>query len=71
VGQLLSDPALYGSLTAASDNLGALLEDLKLNPMRYVHFSLFGVSEEKAAEKAAKKAARAVKKAEKAAAKAE
>ena len=71
VGQLLSDPALYGSLTAASDNLGALLEDLKLNPMRYVHFSLFGVSEEKAAEKAAKKAARDAKKAEKAAAKAE
>ncbi len=68
VGQLLTDPALYTSLNEASDNLGALLEDLKLNPMRYVHFSLFGMSEEKAAEKAAKKAARAEKRAAKAAA---
>ena len=68
IGQLLNDPALYTSLNEASDNLGALLEDLKLNPMRYVHFSLFGMSEEKAAEKAAKKAARAEKRAAKAAA---
>jgi hypothetical protein len=42
-----------------------LLEDLKANPMRYVHFSLFGQSEDKAAEKAAKKAAREQKRAEK------
>lgn len=40
--RLLDDPALYDSLTAASSNLAALLEDLKANPRRYVHFSLFG-----------------------------
>jgi phospholipid/cholesterol/gamma-HCH transport system substrate-binding protein len=40
--QLLDNPALYDSLTAATGNLSALLEDLKANPRRYVHFSLFG-----------------------------
>ncbi len=41
-GKLLGDPALYDSLVMASGNLSALLEDLKENPKRYVHFSLFG-----------------------------
>jgi phospholipid/cholesterol/gamma-HCH transport system substrate-binding protein len=40
--QLLDNPALYDSLTTATGNLSALLEDLKANPKRYVHFSLFG-----------------------------
>ena len=40
--RLLDDPALYDSLTVATGNLSALLEDLKANPKRYVHFSLFG-----------------------------
>lgn len=40
--QLLNDPALYDSLTAATGNLSLLLEDLRANPKRYVHFSLFG-----------------------------
>jgi phospholipid/cholesterol/gamma-HCH transport system substrate-binding protein len=40
--RLLGDPALYDSLTTATGNLAALLEDLKANPRRYVHFSLFG-----------------------------
>lgn len=39
---LLSDKALYESLTEAGDNLGMLLEDLRCNPTKYVHFSLFG-----------------------------
>ena len=39
---LLSDKALYESLTEAGDNLGILLEDLRSNPTKYVHFSLFG-----------------------------
>jgi phospholipid/cholesterol/gamma-HCH transport system substrate-binding protein len=64
-GKLMYDDELYSSLTTAGDNLGLLLEDLKANPMRYVHFSLFGQSEDKAAEKAAKKAAREQKRAEK------
>lgn len=40
--RLLDDPALYDSLTLATGNLAALLEDLRANPKRYVHFSLFG-----------------------------
>ncbi len=71
VGKLVNDEELYNSLTTAGDNLGALLEDLKANPMRYVHFSLFGQSEEKAAKKAAKEAAKAEKRAAKARAEAE
>lgn len=65
VGKLVNDEELYNSLTTAGDNLGLLLEDLKANPMRYVHFSLFGQSEEKAAKKAAKEAAKAEKRAAK------
>ena len=68
-GMLINDKALYESLNDAGDNLAELLEDLKANPMRYVHFSLFGKSEEQIAEKAAKKAAKEQKKAEKKAAK--
>lgn len=40
--QLIADKQLYNSLTEAGSNLGALLEDVKENPARYVHFSLFG-----------------------------
>lgn len=40
--QLLTDKQLYDSLTEAGDNLGELLEDMRVNPARYVHFSLFG-----------------------------
>ena len=59
--------ALYDALSTAGNNLAVLLEDLKAHPMRYVHFSLFGQSEEKIAQKAAKKAAREQKRAAKAA----
>jgi phospholipid/cholesterol/gamma-HCH transport system substrate-binding protein len=68
-GMLINDKALYESLNSAGDNLAQLLEDLKANPMRYVHFSLFGKSEEQIAEKAAKKAEKEQKRAEKKAAK--
>ena len=42
MGKLLNDEELYNNLTGASAQLEALLEDMKLNPKRYVHFSLFG-----------------------------
>jgi len=45
--RLLHDPALYDSLTVATGNLAGLLEDLKANPRRYVHFSLFGGGKDK------------------------
>ena len=54
VGMLLNNAELYNKLTVAGDNLGVLLEDLKANPKRYVHFSLFGTSDEKLAKKQAK-----------------
>ena len=42
IGKLLKDEELYANLTGASLQLEQLLEDMKLNPKRYVHFSLFG-----------------------------
>lgn len=60
VGSLLNDKELYANLTQASENLSALLGDLKENPKRYVHFSLFG-GESKAEKKAAKAEKRAAK----------
>nr|WP_320060145.1 MlaD family protein [uncultured Bacteroides sp.] len=42
MGLLLNDPQLYNNLNTTSANAASLLEDLKINPKRYVHFSLFG-----------------------------
>ncbi len=42
IGKLLKDEKLYDNLEGASLQLEKLLEDMKLNPKRYVHFSLFG-----------------------------
>lgn len=42
VGLLLNDPTLYNNLSATTANAASLLEDLRLHPKRYVHFSLFG-----------------------------
>lgn len=42
VGKLLKDEELYNNLTNASEQMGQLFEDMKLNPKRYVHFSVFG-----------------------------
>lgn len=42
IGLLLNDPTLYNNLNATTANAASLLEDLRLHPKRYVHFSLFG-----------------------------
>jgi phospholipid/cholesterol/gamma-HCH transport system substrate-binding protein len=42
LGMLVNDQKLYNELESASKELNQLLEDMKLNPGRYVHFSLFG-----------------------------
>ncbi|TXD57044.1 MCE family protein [Polaribacter sp. IC066] len=42
IGKLVNDDALYNNIEAATKELEELLRDLKLNPKRYVHFSLFG-----------------------------
>ena len=70
VGKLLTDEQLYNSLSSAGENQSLLLEDLKAHPMRYVHFSLFGKSDEQIAAKEAKRAAKAEKRAAKSEAKA-
>ena len=42
IGKLMKDDGAYNNLNAATKQLEQLLEDMKLNPKRYVHFSLFG-----------------------------
>ena len=41
-GLLLKDSTLYNNLNATCESATALLEDLRNNPKRYVHFSVFG-----------------------------
>lgn len=42
LGKLMTDDKLYTNLEGASKQLEQLLQDFKLNPKRYVHFSVFG-----------------------------
>ncbi len=64
LGKLVTDTELYDSVTETSENLSALLADLKKYPGRYVHLSLFGRNPEKMKAKADKQAAKAAAKAE-------
>ena len=41
-GRLLKNDSLYTNLNYTIEELGLLINDLKENPKRYVHFSLFG-----------------------------
>ena len=45
LGLLLRDQSLYNSLDSTVNSANLLLKDLKENPKRYVHFSLFGRKE--------------------------
>lgn len=42
LGKMVNDQQLYDNLTATSHDLDELMKDLKANPKRYVHFSVFG-----------------------------
>ena len=42
LGLLVNDTKMYDNLNSASKNLDNLIIDLKENPKRYVHFSVFG-----------------------------
>ncbi|MFM6975959.1 MAG: MlaD family protein [Sphingobacteriaceae bacterium] len=42
LGLLINDKQLYSNLANATENLNLLMVDLKANPKRYVHFSVFG-----------------------------
>jgi ABC-type transport system involved in resistance to organic solvents, periplasmic component len=41
-GQFLTNDTLYTNLTSSLESLNVLLKDMKTNPKRYVHFSIFG-----------------------------
>ena len=42
LGKLINDEVLYNNLMTSSKELESLIIDLKLNPKKYVHFSIFG-----------------------------
>lgn len=42
MGLLVNDKKLYNHLDSASASLDRLLDDMRLHPKRYVHFSIFG-----------------------------
>lgn len=42
LGKLLKDDAMYNNLEAATKQAEELIQDLKLNPKRYVNISIFG-----------------------------
>lgn len=50
-GKLLKDKGLYESLDSASMQLNLLLEDIRLNPGRYIHISVFGKKDKTTTEK--------------------
>ena len=42
VSKLLDNDAIFNNLEKATAELEALINDIKVNPNRYVHFSIFG-----------------------------
>lgn len=47
LGMLMNDKTLYTNLESTSRNLSLLLQDLRLNPKRYVNVSIFGKKNKK------------------------
>jgi phospholipid/cholesterol/gamma-HCH transport system substrate-binding protein len=45
LGRLMHDEALYNNMEATTKEMEQLLKDMKENPKRYVHFSVFGKKE--------------------------
>ena len=41
-GMLINDESIYNNLENATNQLNILIEDIKLNPDRYINFSVFG-----------------------------
>ena len=42
LGKLITNDSLYNTLVKSISDLDTLAKDLKKNPNRYVHFSIFG-----------------------------
>ena len=51
MGMLINNDSLYKSLDNSARELNLLMEDLRLNPRRYLHFSVFGKSSKRNAYK--------------------
>lgn len=51
IGLLLNDKELYDNLARSSASMDSLLSDLKNNPNRYVHVSVFGRKDKKSKKK--------------------
>jgi phospholipid/cholesterol/gamma-HCH transport system substrate-binding protein len=52
LGQLINNDTLYVNLERAADDLDKLMLDMRLNPERYVHFSIFGRKKKEVADPA-------------------
>jgi phospholipid/cholesterol/gamma-HCH transport system substrate-binding protein len=48
IGQLVKNDSLYNNIESSTHNLNLLLEDLRLNPKRYVQVSVFGKKDKSA-----------------------
>jgi phospholipid/cholesterol/gamma-HCH transport system substrate-binding protein len=48
LGMLMNDKKLYNNLNASANSLNILLQDFRLNPKRYVSFSVFGKKDKSA-----------------------
>ena len=42
LGKLMNDPVLYNNLASTGNKLNLLIDDIRLNPKRYVSISVFG-----------------------------
>jgi phospholipid/cholesterol/gamma-HCH transport system substrate-binding protein len=42
LGNLINNDDVYENLNASIENLNLLITDIKTNPKKYVHFSVFG-----------------------------
>ncbi|NJK97978.1 MAG: hypothetical protein HC905_26455 [Bacteroidales bacterium] len=51
VGKLINEDSMYYSLEKTIKDLDDLLIDLKTNPKKYLHFSVFGSSGKKSESK--------------------
>jgi phospholipid/cholesterol/gamma-HCH transport system substrate-binding protein len=51
LGKLLKDDSLYNNLTKSAEDLDKLFVDLRENPKRYVHISVFGKKDKSTKEK--------------------
>jgi phospholipid/cholesterol/gamma-HCH transport system substrate-binding protein len=46
MGKLINDPLLYQNINSTTENLNRLLIDLRHNPKRYIHMSVFDLGKE-------------------------